>query len=193
MDESYKIPGYGQQIRSNFKAALRAYKPHLPFNRWGLVRKKDIFVSEADRTNISDLGSSDDEDEVRDQTVNPAVSQEELENEQNEDHRKATDTQTPAFQDAVDENSDDAMDDDKADQQEGPEAEIISNEDLKDNEVAEGDLENGEVTNEILEAGGSSTDDLDEVSDAEVTHEIRVEGPEGALQGLKEITIILKF
>jgi hypothetical protein len=193
MDESYKIPGYGQQIRSNFKAALRAYKPHLPFNRWGFIRGKGIFVSKAGSANIPDLGSSDDEDEVRDQTVKPAASGEELENEQNEDHRNATDTQEPRSQDAVDENSDDEMDDDKADQQENSEAGTISNEDWEDNEVVERDLEIGEVTNEILEAGETSTDDLDGGLDKEVIHEIRVERPGGTLRGLKEITIILKF
>jgi hypothetical protein len=95
MEKSYKIPGYDQQIRSNFKAALKAYKPHLPFNRWGFIRRKDIFVSKADSANISDPGLSDDEDEVGDQTAKSAEAEEGLEDEQNEDLRKATNTQEP--------------------------------------------------------------------------------------------------
>jgi hypothetical protein len=67
------------------------------------------------------------------------------------------------------------MYDDKADQQEDPEAGTNSNDDSKDNEFAERDLENGEVTNEILEAGETSTDGLDEDSDGDITHEIRIE------------------
>jgi hypothetical protein len=60
-------------------------------------------------------------------------------------------------------------------------------------EVAEQDLENVEAANENLEAGDTHADNFEEGSDGEIIHEIRLERPEGIIQELKEITIILRF
>jgi hypothetical protein len=95
------------------------------------------------------------------------------------------------------------MNDGKADQQGDLEDSEVFNENLGNEDVAERDpenregdnenLEDEEAANEILEAGETSTDGLDEDSDGDITHEIRIEGPGGTLRELKEVTIILKF
>jgi hypothetical protein len=200
MDKSYKIPGYGQQIRSNFKAALRAYKPHMPFTTWGFIRRTNIFVPARGSAELPDPGPSDDEDEAR---IAKPTEVEEEPDEQNANLRNATDTQESPLQDVPDESSDTEMNDGKADQQGDLEDSEVFNENLGNEDVAERDpenregdnenLEDEEAANEILEAGETSTDGLDEDSDGDITHEIRIEGPGGTLRELKEVTIILKF
>jgi hypothetical protein len=135
------------------------------------------FVSQINPEEAVDLNPSDDEDGNRVQTAEPAEAEEKVEDEGNGDLGNAPRGSDHLLQDVVDENLDADMGHDEADR----------------SEAAEQDLEDEEVGDENLGAGETSADDLDEVSDAEIIHEIRVERPEGTLQDLKEITIILNF
>jgi hypothetical protein len=226
MEKRYRIIGYGKEVYSNLKDAVKAYKPKMPYNAWGFIRRTNIFVPARRSAELSDPGQSDDEAEgfeeepaqvegrsepQMDQTLTSATLVDESSENQldggagevaanhsmtgDDDDDQISETENPLqesldgtemktslnsralSQDVVDENLDKDMGDDEADK----------------GVVAEQDLEAEDVANEILEAGETSADGFEEDSDGEIIHEIRAERPEGTLEGLKEITIILKF
>jgi hypothetical protein len=63
MKKRYRIKGYGRDIYSNLKDAIRAYQPKMPFNAWGFIRRTSIFVPARRPAELPDPGQSDDEAE----------------------------------------------------------------------------------------------------------------------------------
>jgi hypothetical protein len=178
VNKAYKNRDYGAQFKKNFEAALKDLPPLFVWDKKGKIHARKVnFVSQINPEEAVFLDSSDDEDGDEIQTAEPAEAEEEVEDEGNGDLGNAPRGSDHLLQDVVDENLDADMGHDEADR----------------SEAAEQDLEDEEVGDENLGAGETSADDLEEGSDAEIIHEIRVKRPGGTLQDLKEITIILEF